>query len=237
MTLTCVDPAVERDLVRQRRFAADAAHELRTPLAGLRVKLEEAGLHPEQTDLSALMEAALDDVDRLQAIVRDLLLLTRVAAEAPSPHQPVDLAAAVRDQVDPRQGGPDVRLRTVAAVTVDAVPAHLGRLLANLLDNARKHARRWIQVQIRPHDAIAELTVTDDGPGIPAHERERVFELFARLDAARCRDAGGTGLGLAIARDIARAHEGTLHVEDGPGGGARFVLRLPLAARPALGTC
>ncbi|MCW2912145.1 MAG: two-component sensor histidine kinase [Actinomycetia bacterium] len=111
-------------------------------------------------------------------------------------------------------------------------PTHLGRLVTNLLDNARTYARHSIQIQVRHHDATAELTVTDDGPGIPVQDHEHVFERFARLDTARCRHHGGTGLGLAIARDIAHAHNGTLHVEDAPGGGARFVLRLPSPGTP-----
>jgi signal transduction histidine kinase len=225
MTLT----APTEWLAQQRRFTADAAHELCTPLAGLRAQLEEAQLHPGETDLPRLLDAALRDVDRLEAITADLLLLAQVAAGTRFQHQPVDLTDTVRTHAIRRAGGPDIRLRTVPAVTVHAAPTHLGRLVTNLLDNARRHARQSIHVRVRHDDVLAELTVTDDGPGIPAQDHERVFERFARLDSARCRHRGGTGLGLAIARDIAHAHSGTLHVEDAPGGGARFVLRLPLA--------
>jgi signal transduction histidine kinase len=223
------DPRPEWELARQRRFAADAGHELRTPLAALKVELEEARLHPDETDLPRLLFAALRNVGRLEAIIADLLLLAQVAADTPRQHRPVDLTATVRTHAVLRPGGPDIRLRIAPAVTVDAAPTHLSRLVTNLLDNARTHARHSVQVQVRHHDTIAELTVTDDGPGIPAKDRERAFECFARLGAARDRHHGGTGLGLAIARDIAHAHDGTLHVEDAPGGGARFVLRLPLA--------
>jgi signal transduction histidine kinase len=215
-------------------YSVAAAHELRTPLAGLRVELEEARLHPDETDLPRLLDAAVRDVDRLEAIITDLLLLAKVADDTALQHQPVDLTATVRAHTDRRAGGPDIRLRTVPAVTVNAAPTHLDRLVTNLLDNARRYARHSVQVQVRHHDGTAELTVTDDGPGIPAKDHERVFERFARLDTDRRRHQGGTGLGLAIARDIAHAHDGTLHVEDAPGGGARFVLRLPqyVADRP-----
>ncbi|MEW9530866.1 sensor histidine kinase [Microbispora sp. NPDC049125] len=215
------------ETAQRRRFAADAAHELRTPLAGLRAQLEEARLHAAETDLPRLLDATLRDVGRLEAILADLLLLTQVEAGAIPRLRPVDLTATVRAHAVPRPGGPGIRLRTLPAVIVNAVPGHLGRLVTSLLDNAGRHARRSIEVEVRRQDAIAELTVADDGPGIPARDRERVFELFARLDAARCRRRGGAGLGLTIARDIAHAHGGTLHVEDAHGGGARFVLRLP----------
>ncbi|MGI8333197.1 sensor histidine kinase [Actinomadura scrupuli] len=226
------EPPVEPRGAHLHRFAADASHELRTPLAGLRLQLEEARLHPGETDLPRLLDAALRDVARLEAITADLLLLAQIATDTSVQRRPVDLSALVRAHAVPRPGGPDIRLEAVSAVTVDAAPGHLSRLVGNLLDNARRHARRSIQVRVqvrvRHHDTMAELTVADDGPGIPVHDRERVFERFARLDTARCRHHGGTGLGLAIARDIAHAHAGTLHVEDVPVGGACFVLRLPL---------
>jgi signal transduction histidine kinase len=223
------DPTTDREPAWQHRFTTDAAHELRTPLAGLRAELEEARLHPGETDLPRLLGAALQDVDRLEAITADLLLLAQIAAATPSRRQPVDLTAAVHAHAGRRPGDPDIRLHTTPAVLVQAAPTQLDRLLTNLLDNARRYARHSVDVQVRRHGTTAEVTVTDDGPGIPAQDHERVFERFARLDTARCRHHGGTGLGLAIARDIAHAHHGTLHVEDVPGGGARFVLRLPLA--------
>jgi signal transduction histidine kinase len=113
-------------------------------------------------------------------------------------------------------------------VTVEASSWQLSRLLANLLDNARRHATQRLKVDVRRTGDHAELTVADDGEGISPADRERVFQRFVRLDPARSRDRGGTGLGLAIARDIAEAHHGSLHVDDAVNGGACFVLRIPL---------
>ncbi|WP_214108015.1 sensor histidine kinase [Acrocarpospora catenulata] len=225
-----VTASLQRALDRQRRFTTDASHELRTPLAGLRAKLEEAQLHPGETDLADLVKHTLGDVDRLQAIVSDLLFLARIGAAPPAALEPVDLAVLAKAGTARRTGDPHpVRLELTAGVTTDAVPEQIRRVLDNLLNNAQRHAVGDVAVTVRRAGDMAELSVTDDGPGVPPAEREHIFQHFTRLDTARSRDRGGTGLGLAIARDIAHAHHGTLHAEDAPsGGGARFVLRLPL---------
>ena len=119
----------------------------------------------------------------------------------------------------------------LAPVPVAADEAELRRIAANVLDNATRHARSHVVVAVRAGDGTAELTVTDDGPGIPADQAERIFERFARLDDARSSADGGAGLGLAIAREIAERHGGTLTVDVGHRDGARFVLRLPAVAR------
>ncbi|MEV6987266.1 GAF domain-containing sensor histidine kinase [Sphaerisporangium sp. NPDC051017] len=229
-----VTASLQLALDRQRRFTTDASHELRTPLAGLRATLEEAQLHPGETDLAELLEHTLGDVDRLQAIISDLLLLTRIGAAPPAALEPVDLAVLAEAETARRTGDPHpARLDLTAGVTTDAVPEQIRRVLDNLLDNAQRHAARDVVVTVRRAEGMAELSVTDDGPGVPAAEREHIFQRFTRLDTARSRDRGGTGLGLAIARDIAHAHHGTLHAEDASSGGARFVLRLPLNPRTA----
>ncbi|WP_285778981.1 ATP-binding protein [Microtetraspora sp. NBRC 13810] len=222
---------MEHTLEQQRRFTADASHELRTPLTGLRIQLEEALMHPDEAAPLDVIKEALDDVERLQAIIADLLLLARIGVDTPRGLQPTDLAELVRHELARRVGDsrrivcelcPDVR--------VNVLPVQISRLLTNLLDNAQRHAETLVRVEVRRAGRTAELTVTDDGPGIPPADREWVFQRFARLDTARGRDQGGTGLGLAIAREIAHAHHGTLRVgEPAEGGhGARFVLRLPL---------
>jgi signal transduction histidine kinase len=215
-------------LDRQRQFAADASHELRTPLAALRVQVEEARLHLEDIDLPDLLNNVTNDLDRLENIVNDLLLLAALEGDLGRGLEEVDLTALVETVAARWTESHDVRLDLEAAVTVEAVSWQLARLLDNLLDNALRHATHSVEVDLRRAGDHAELAVADDGQGVPAADRERIFERFARLDTARCRDRGGAGLGLAIARDIASAHHGALHVEDAADGGACFVLRIPL---------
>lgn len=225
---------IDRSLVQQRRFVSDASHELFTPIAGLRALLEEARLHPEETDLSELLADALEDVDRLQRIVSDLLMLAKVGTNPPDTFVSTDLGELARATVSRREDDIPVRLRLAPGVRANVVDVEIDRLLSNLLDNAQRHARRTVLVEVRKDGGYGELTVTDDGDGIAGADRDRVFERFTRLDTARCRSRGGVGLGLTIARDIAEAHLGTIEVDGSPLGGARFVLRLPLstAARP-----
>lgn len=230
-TLERLEHAKERMdhvLAAQRQFTSDASHELRTPIAGLRAQLEEARLHPEDTDLVELLDRALGDVDRLQAIITDLLLLAKVGAGAPSALTEVDLAESARMEVSRRDDRLPVRLRLTPGVMVRAVDTQIARVLTNLLDNAQRHAKCVVLVEVRRDGKTAELVVADDGDGVAEADRERIFERFTRLDASRCRDRGGTGLGLAIVRDIARAHGGTIEVGESEAGGARFVLRLPI---------
>ncbi|MFD7767695.1 sensor histidine kinase [Streptomyces sp. NPDC059787] len=213
--------ALEASVERQRRFVADASHELRSPIASLRTQLEVAAAHPELLDL----DGAVEDTVRLQHLAADLLLLARLdAGERPADAR-VDLSALAREETAGRTG-----------VTVDAEPAEvtgsrgqLARVLANLLDNARRHARERVIVTVRREGDRAVLGVADDGEGVAEADRERIFERFVRLDTARSRDDGGAGLGLAIARDVAVRHGGTLTASAAPTGGALFELRLPLA--------
>ncbi|WP_171118026.1 MULTISPECIES: HAMP domain-containing sensor histidine kinase [Streptomyces] len=213
--------ALETSVERQRRFVADASHELRSPIASLRTQLEVAAAHPELLDL----DGAVEDTVRLQRLAADLLLLARLdAGERPTDTR-VDLAELAREQAAGRKGV------SVEAESLDVAGSRgqLGRVLANLLDNAQRHARSAVTVAVRRDGDRAVVQVADDGDGVPEGDRERIFERFVRLDAARSRDEGGAGLGLAIARDVAARHGGTLTVHDAPTGGALFEVRLPLA--------
>ncbi|MEU2299565.1 HAMP domain-containing sensor histidine kinase [Streptomyces antibioticus] len=218
--------ALEASVERQRRFVADASHELRSPIASLRTQLEVGAAHPGLLDVAG----AVEDTVRLQRLAADLLLLARLdAGEGPVPGARVDLAALAREEA---AGRPGVIVSAAGPVEAGGSRGQLGRVLANLLDNALRHARTGVSVTVREEgrgeDARAVVTVADDGDGVPVADRERIFERFVRLDDARARDDGGAGLGLAIARDVAVRHGGTLTVGDAPAGGALFELRLPV---------
>ncbi|MFG2024199.1 ATP-binding protein [Streptomyces sp. NPDC048825] len=214
--------ALETSVERQRRFVADASHELRSPIASLRTQLEVGVAHPELLDV----KGAVEDTVRLQRLAADLLLLARLdAGERPTDAR-FDLAAFVREEASQRNGDRIAVTVDAEAVQVAGSRGQLARVLGNLLDNAQRHTRSSVTVTVRREGGQAVLAVADDGKGVPAAERERVFERFVRLDEARARDDGGAGLGLAIARDVAVRHGGSLTVHEAPSGGAQFELRL-----------
>ncbi|WUS37481.1 ATP-binding protein [Kitasatospora sp. NBC_01250] len=217
---------------RQRQFIADASHELRSPIAVLRTQLEVALAVPDPALRPELISGALEDTDRLQQLAADLLLLARIDAAEPAPRAELDLTELVEEAIGQRRGDPlPIRAQLAPGVAVTGSGLWLTRVVTNLLDNAQRFAVREVTVLLRPTEdgRCAVLEVRDDGPGIPAADRERVFERFTRLDDARSRDHGGSGLGLAIARDLAAHHGGTLTAEPADQG-ARLVARLPLAA-------
>ncbi|MBF8193847.1 PAS domain-containing protein [Nonomuraea sp. K274] len=211
----------------QRRFASTTSHELRTPLAGLRALLDEAVLYPADVDPHETIRQALTVTDRLETIVDDLLVLARLRAGDPAAYEPIDLGALVTEEAAALMGGVPVHVDADCDVNVLGNRIQLIRLIDNLLVNARRHAGTRVEVTVRRAEGSAVITVQDDGAGIAPQDRESVFEPFVRLDDGRRREPGGSGLGLAISRDIARAHHGTLRVEDSPQG-AKFVLWLPL---------
>ncbi|MEU8527443.1 MULTISPECIES: sensor histidine kinase [Streptomyces] len=231
---------LEQASARQQQFVADAAHELRSPLAALRAQLESALRHPDSVAWPAVVADAAADVVRLQALADDLLLLasldgTRHRSRAA---EPVDLAALAEDLVREYQHLPEsARLRIAcAAVTpavVDGSATQLERLLRNLLGNACRHAAAVVDVTVRVADGAVVLEVHDDGPGIPPEDRARVFGRFTRLDESRTRTAGGAGLGLPIARDIATRHGGTLVIA-ATERGARLLASFPTAGEPGV---
>jgi signal transduction histidine kinase len=197
---------------RQRAFVSDAAHELRSPLASARTQLEVASVVDAGTPAGALAADVLLDVERLGRLVDDLLLLARLDEAPRRPREPLDLQALARDVVG-RYAAARVPVTLTPCPDRCVVSAESGavrRILTNLVDNAVRHARTAVTVAVGP----GELTVTDDGPGIPAADRDRVFDRFTRLDSARTRDSGGAGLGLAIVRELVTTHGGTVGLED-----------------------
>lgn len=214
--------------LRQRQFASDASHELRSPLSAMRVAAELVGLHTEDERTSELVNRIMGQSDRMDELVTDLLELSRSADLDLATRSVIcDLGAVVRSVAD----GHGVELDGVGSVHVGGDVAQLGRLIQNLIENAQRHATAEVAVGLARTGEHAEITVEDDGPGIDPTDRERIFERFTRLDDSRSRSDGGFGLGLALAQSIAVAHGGRITVDRSPTlGGGRFVVRLPLAS-------
>jgi signal transduction histidine kinase len=231
-TMNALLERVERATERQRKFTADASHELRGPLTRIRSELEVSLAHPGTVDPDRVYRGLLADATELQQLVDDLLYLARAdSGAAAPPATPVDLDDLVLDEARRlgRAGSPRIDLSGVSAARVHGDPRQLARMIRNLADNARRHARSVVAFALREYDGHSELVVADDGPGIPAAQHDAVFERFTRLDEARSRDAGGSGLGLAIVHDIVVRHGGTVTIASADGEGARFVVTLPRA--------
>jgi signal transduction histidine kinase len=220
---------------RQRRFVADASHEMRTPLAAIRASAEGALAAPaSEADLRRALGVVVDSADRLSRLTNDLLLLAR-ADELPSERQtgPVDLSVIVAETLEAFAVAhpllSPMRTTLGADLLVTADPDEIGRIVANLVDNAYRYgagAARAPRVVTRAVEREAVVEVSDDGPGIAEADLGRVFEPFARLHA----DAGtpaGSGLGLAIARSLAHRNGGDMTVTSRPGSGSTFRLSLP----------
>lgn len=217
---------------RQRRFVADASHELRSPVASMRQHAEVAQTHPERMPQEPLVEVVLAESARLQHLIDDLLLLAKADEGSLRPdHRTVDLDDLVFDEARRLRAETGLRIDS-AAVSAGRVlgdEAALRRVLRNLTDNAVRHAATTIALRLGAVEGAVVLDVDDDGPGIPPDERDRVRDRFVRLDEARGRDAGGAGLGLAIVDELVTAHGGTLQITASPLGGARVTVRLPSA--------
>lgn len=231
-TMNAMLGRLDESAARQRRFVSDASHELRSPVSTIRQHAEVALAHPGRTTVPELAETVLAEDLRIERLVDDLLLLARSdEGDQGASRVAVDLDDLVYDEARRlrERGTVQVDIAALRAGRITGVPAQLRRLIVNLLDNAARHARTQVAVALGtdPDDGYVVLRVDDDGPGVPAAERTRVFERFVRLDDARARDHGGFGLGLAIVADVARGHGGTVRLGDAPTGGARFEVRLP----------
>ncbi|MBT2517765.1 HAMP domain-containing protein [Streptomyces sp. ISL-90] len=224
---------LEASQATQRRFISDASHELRSPLAALRQYAEVARNHPERISEQELGDAVLDEGGRLERLVQGMLVLARADEGAlrldPSDVDLDDLLLEEAQRVR-AAGGLSVDTSGIAAARVRGDLGLLRQLVRNLVDNAARHAHAAIALTAGQgaDEASGTLTVCDDGDGIPAGDRERVFDRFVRLDDARASDTGGSGLGLAIVREIALAHGGSVRIEDAPGlGGTCVRVTLP----------
>jgi len=217
-------------VARQRRFVADAAHELRSPVTAMAAELEVTIRHPRAEGAAPVLPELLDETRRLERIIDSLLLLARWDEQSTEAHDDaVDLDDLVLDEVSRVATGSSVAIDTsaVSAGQVRGDAELLRRAVRNLLENAVRHGRTRVMVRLRETEALVVLAVEDDGPGIAEAERERVFERFTRLDTSRSRASGGSGLGLAIVAEVVDRHGGRIGVDAGSLGGARFTLTLP----------
>ncbi|HWF27912.1 MAG TPA: ATP-binding protein [Mycobacterium sp.] len=213
----------------QQRFLGDASHELRSPLATIISGLEVAEAHPELLDAELAVNTLLPEAQRMRMLIEDLLLLAR-ADEQSLVLRKEEMALGDLAEVEAAR----VRRETECSIHTDICPARLtgdpaalSRMIRNLVDNAVRHANSLIAIEVGSRNGTATLTVSDDGPGITAAERSRVFERFVRVDSDRSRSGGGTGLGLAIVAEVVAAHRGSVTVSDRPGGGTKMIVTLP----------
>ena len=235
VTLNAMLARVRASVERERRFVADASHELRMPIAVVKTELETVlragGL---SADAHEALAAAVAEIDALAQLAEDLLVLARAGdGELPLRRQAVDARAAlelVAERFSDRaaRAGREIALRAPEGLEVRADPLRLRQAVGNLLDNALRSGSGVVVLDAAPTDGGVELRVIDGGPGFPSELRERAFERFARGDAARTR--GGAGLGLAIVRAIAEAHGGSADLE--PGSPTTVRMRLPDRAEP-----
>jgi signal transduction histidine kinase len=228
-TLNGMLTSLEQSVDRQRRFVADAAHELRTPLSGLTATLEIAQQHPDLAR-DTLLGELLAGHRRLSRTLNDLLVLAALDGRGPGPMTSVDLAGVVTDCSRRRvPEGVCLHVSKLERAIVLGNESQLSRIVANLLDNALRYTRSTVELALTVSGGRARISVTDDGPGIPEADAERVWDRFVRLDDDRSAKSGGSGLGLAIVRELTLAHGGTATVHgraDGPG--AEFIIELPI---------
>ena len=232
-TMNTMLERLQRSRDHERRFVSDASHELRSPLASIRAQLEVGDtIDTGAIDTGAIRAGVLADTIRLERIVGDLMELARSDETTTRPNGSVALDVVVADEITALQRSSPIQITsagiddTVVRGRADA----LARVTRNLLDNAIRHAEGEVHVGLHHANGWAELTVDDDGPGVPVEAEQRIFDRFARLDESRDRTTGGVGLGLAVVRAVVEHHGGTVGCARSPLGGARFLVRLPITA-------
>jgi signal transduction histidine kinase len=216
----------------QRRFVADASHELRSPIASLMAALDVVAADDTGRAAPELHQVMEAETERMRRLVEDLLLLAKADDTGLQLHRTdVDLDDLVDVELRRLRSAGGVAVEgVVPAVRVSGDPAKLSQVLRNLADNAVRAANSKVRFTLAEDAGTATVVVEDDGEGVPEAERARIFERFVRLDASRERSSGGSGLGLSIVQEVVRGHGGTVEVTDSPLGGARFVVSLPVAA-------
>jgi signal transduction histidine kinase len=212
---------------RVRRFTGDAAHELRSPVASIRVQAEVAVANPDPELSHEVLTEVVRESERLSTLVDGLLTLARSDAGEIPVAEPVDLAVAARDAVARLSSdGPAVTLHVAGGPSwISAAPSEVDLVLDNLLRNAARHARARVAVSVLPAAATVRLVVDDDGYGVAEEHRAKVFDRFYRIQDDRARASGGSGLGLALVAEVVRRRAGTVTVGESPDGGARFQVR------------
>lgn len=224
--------ALQERIEREQRFASDVSHELRTPLTALSSAVAVLGRQEEELPDRAQTALGIvtTQLDYFQALVLDLLEISRLDAGAESLElEPVCLAEYLRRLVEDRPAPwPKLVVDPSLPERIGVDRRRLERVLVNLLDNADRYANGAVSIRADLHEDMVRIVVDDNGPGVPVAERERILERFYRGAAAHASGRKGTGLGLALAAEQTRLHGGTLWVDDAPGGGARFVVELPL---------
>ena len=227
LTLNRMLDRLEEASSQQQLFAAAASHELRSPLSTLRTELEVGLAYPDRAEWTKVAEDSLIEVARLEELTRDLRVLTRSRSMKASAAVPIQLSELMAAEVALRRPPRGLRYQTsLVKAELRADPDAVVRVVRNLLDNAERHATSEIRVGVSSNGTGSTLSVSNDGPPIPAEDRERIFEPFMRLDEARSLDIGGSGLGLAIARSIMTALGGSI-AATAVESGAEFIAWFP----------
>lgn len=221
---------LEASVAEQRRFVSDASHELKSPVAAIRIMLETMRDHPDAVDVNELLDDLMGENERVSGIVSDLLLLARQDEGVSRLNkEPIDICDLLYEEAALLKGRTtnEIDVSDVQPVVCSADHEALSHAVRNLMDNAARYAKTRVKVSCAQTDDAVRITVSDDGKGIAPEDRERVFGRFVRLEEGRSRKEGSTGLGLAVVKTVAAQHGGTAMFVEPELGGATAVLEIP----------